>query len=232
MRKVVLLLLLLAAPLLRAGQTVDLLVYRVEEPGLAPYISRILVSDAFVRIDEGAASTAGYTLYNRVSRRIYNVDPEEETVLVLDPPPRQPRAPAGLELESRLAEEPDAPQVAGRRPRRLELLADGRLCRTLQVVDGLMPRAVQGLRELRLALARLQGEPTPEPGEAPAPCELAEYLYAPARSLEHGLPLVDLLMDGRRQWLLDYDPDFPAEADLFRIPEHYRLVVPPALGSG
>lgn len=228
MQRVMGVLLLLAAGAV-AAQQVDLLVYRVKEEGLEPYVSRILVSDAFVRIDEGEGSVDGYTLYNRVSHRIYNVDPEDESVLELDPPLKQPAPPKSLILDQSLSRTPRAPAVGERAPWKLELRANGRLCRTLQVVEGLMPRAVQGLRELRLALARLQGEP--EPGESLTPCELAEYVYAPARSLDHGLPLVDV-MQGKRQLLIDFDPAFEAPDSLFQVPPSYRRVVPPPLSGG
>ena len=215
-----------AAPV--AAEEVDLLVYEVKEEGLPKYLSRILVSDAFVRIDEGATSSNGYTLYNRVSHVLYNVDPEEETVLVLQPPGQQPKPPRSLRLDEKLAADPDAPPIGGRKPRKLELYANGRLCRTLQVVEGLVPRAIQGLRELRLALARLQGEvPLQADGDA---CELAEYVYAPTRALEHGLPLADL-MQSKQQWLVDFDSHHEVKDLLFEVPVEYQQVVPPSLGG-
>ena len=205
----------------------DLLVYAVKESGLPRYLSRILVTDAFVRIDEGQDSPNGYTLYNRVSHIIYNVDPEDETVLILTPPDRQPVKPDSLRLEEKVLEDPDAPTIAGRRPRKLELYTNGRLCRTLQTVEGLMPRAVQGLLELRLALARLQG--VPGGAEAPDPCQLSEYLYAPGRALAHGLPLLDS-MEEKRQWLVDFRAGQVVSGETFQVPGQYQQVVPPPLG--
>ena len=176
----------------------------------------------------GGESSSGYTLYNRVSHVLYNVDPEEGTVLLLTPPDHQPRVPEALHLEEKLAADPDAPEIAGRQPRKLELYANGRLCRTLQVAAGLMPRAVQGLRELRLALARLQGKVQPE--DESDTCELAEYVYAPTRALAHGLPLVDL-MQGKQQWLVDFDSRHEVQDALFEVPEEYEPVIPPSLGG-
>ena len=79
MRKLIFsILLLLATPLL--AEEADLLVYEVKEEGLPKYLSRILVSDAFVRLDEGEESSSGYTLYNRVSHVLYNVGSSPDRV--------------------------------------------------------------------------------------------------------------------------------------------------------
>ncbi len=199
--------------------------YLVSEPELdQPYHSRILVTDAFVRLDEGDDDGA-YTLYNRVSHRIFNVDPEEETVLVLVPPKRRPSPPAELALDQQLIPQPDAPEVAGRRPRKLELFADGRLCRVVMVAPGLMEKALQGLRELRLALARLQGA-TADPSMDS--CERAELILAPTRHLDQGLPLSDHRA-GQTRLLVNFDRAVEVDDRLFEVPDHYRRVEPPPI---
>ncbi len=198
--------------------------YLVSEPELdQPYHSRILVTDAFVRLDEGEDDGA-YTLYNRVSHQIYNVDPEEETVLVLTPPSTRPRVPGDLDLSYRLVAQPEAPEVAGHRPRRLELFAGGRLCRVLMVVPDTLEVALQGLRELRLALARLQGPPDSETDL----CEQAELIYAPTRHLDHGLPISDR-WDVQTRLLVNFDRAVQVDDALFDIPLHYQRVIPPPL---
>ena len=62
-----------------------LLVYRVSEQGTDPFISRILVTPNHVRMDEGGAADA-FTLFDRRAGMLFNVDPEERSVQVLDPP--------------------------------------------------------------------------------------------------------------------------------------------------
>lgn len=228
MRRLTILLLLLGLASSPEAEQADLLLYEVQEAGLPKYRSRVLVTDAFVRLDEGEGSADGYTLYNRVSHVIYNVDPEEETVLVLTPPDRQPSAPETLHLEARQIPDEEAPKIDGHVPARVELYANGELCRTLQVINGPMPRAIQGLRELRQALARLQGEGA---GVSVSPaCELAEFVYAPTRSLDHGLPLVDL-MQQKQQWLVDFRSGQEVPEGIFAVPAGYEQVVPPSLGT-
>lgn len=210
------------------AEQVDLLVYAVDEPGVTRYISRILVNDAWVRLDEGGESAGGYTLYDRVGRVIYNVDPESQTVLLMAPGGKQPVLPGELKLTQSLTADPEAPAVAGKRVSQLKLFANGEPCRTLQVAEGVMPKALQGMRELRLTLARLQEGAATLPGASLSACEMAEYLYAPVRALDHGLPLVDE-MGGKRQWLIDFNPLFEVSDALFQVPADYERVEAPSL---
>ena len=218
------LLLILGLTAAARAERADLLLYRVKEPELPPYTSRILVTDAFVRLDEGEGSTNGYTLYNRVSHTFYNVDPQEQTVLVLQPPRHQPETETS-KLQYRVTTDGEAPLVDGRRPLRIELMAEGRRCRLLQVLPDTLPRAMQGLRELRAALARLQSQG--DPGELSA-CQEANLVAMPELPYEHGLPLVDWRPD-QQQWLVDFRENLSVPDSLFEVPPLYERIVPPPL---
>ena len=220
------LLLLLSAPC--QAEQAALLVYDVQEQGAPPYISRYLITKTAVRIDEGAQSNAGYTIYDRISKRLYNVDPEERTVLELVPPPLQPEAPKTMALKQSLAIVKDAPPVGDVQLRKLSLLVDGKICRELMVAQGLMPQAVAGLIEFRRSLARLQYPGLERHDAGLSDCQKVEWVYAPARHLQQGLPISDT-MAGKRQLLLDYQADFSAPQGSFEVPEDYQRINPPAL---
>jgi hypothetical protein len=86
------------------------------------------------------------------------------------------------------------------------------------VIEGVMEEALDGLRELKLSLARIQArtlEATPL--EMRTPCGLAANLYAADRSLNFGLPLQER-GSGRSQSLVDFSPDHEVDAALFRLP--------------
>ena len=65
------------------GETASLLVYRVWEQGSDPYLSRVMVTPDYVRLDEGT-DDGGYTLFDRQQEILYNVSPDDRSILVMD----------------------------------------------------------------------------------------------------------------------------------------------------
>ncbi|WP_456375603.1 hypothetical protein [Thiolapillus sp.] len=226
MRKLISICLLgiLSSPLW-AGEA-DLLVYKVQEPGVETYISRILVTPAYLRMDEGS-SQEGYTLYDRKTGLIYNVDPEAETVIVFEPPDLQPTPPDEMKLELKREVETKAPSVEGKKPVSIKLITNNKTCRELLVIQGSMTDAVAAQAELYKALARIQYPSAYMPGTQMSECELAEYVYAPQRAWEQGLPLWDI-MGEKRRLLVDFRHKFSVEDGTFKVPEEYERIVPPA----
>ncbi len=222
-----LILFVLAAPV-AADEAVQL-IYRVQQTGEPAYISRFLITEKSVRLDEGGGNPLdAYTLFDRASGVFYNVDPEEQTVLELHPSATQPQLPADLHLSQSQVVDEDAPKVAGRKPLRLKLFANGQLCRELLVVDLPLPDALLGLQELRKGLARLQLRSLKIPGMEMNDCERAEWIYAPQRALEQGFPISDV-MGGKTQLLLDYKTDATLPSGAFDVPAAYQRINPPAL---
>ncbi|BAO44255.1 hypothetical protein [Thiolapillus brandeum] len=227
MYKLILILFLGGIPLFAAAQQASLLVYKVQEPGVENYISRILVTPEKLRMDEGSDS-GGYTLYDRRTGRIFNVDPEEQTVIVFEPPATQPQPPQDMTLSIQRKAEPQAPQVEGKTPVSIKLMVNKETCRELLVIDDSMTHAVAALRELYKALARIQYPSAHMPGTNMSACELSEYVYAPQRAWEHGLPLWDIMGDKRRL-LVDFRKGFRVGDEMFQVPEGYERIVPPPL---
>lgn len=226
MRQIVAVSFLLFPAVLLAAE-VDFLVYEVKEPGVDKYISRILVSKHFLRLDEGGAPGEGYTIYDRQAKKIFNVDPLEKTVLEMVPPAQQPVPPEAMKLEQKVMQDPDSPQVAGRQPLKIQLQANGETCRELVVVKDTMPVAVSAMKELYQALARMQYPAVDSPGYTQNNCELSEYVYAPQRAFAHGLPLWDV-MGGKQRMLVDFKSGYDVQDDIFAVPDDFERVVPSA----
>ena len=202
-----------------AGQA-GLLVYQVWEEGIEPYISRVLVTEDYVRLDEGSDS-GGYTLFDRQQEIIYNVQMEDRSILVLDA--QEPVTDVGgtLILNEQVKPDEAAPKVAGAQPKEVRLFANGELCSEMMVVEGVMEDALEGLRELKLSLARIQAATLESmPLSMRTPCDLAANLYAADRSLNFGLPLQER-STGRSQSLVDFAPSHPADDALFELPADF-----------
>ncbi|MGV6827159.1 MAG: hypothetical protein ACWA5Q_09290 [bacterium] len=207
----------------------ELLVYKVWEPGAEPYISRMLVTDKHVRLDEGGDSETGYTLYDRTDGTIYNVSHEDQSVTVMQALVPLPPRPQDLVLTEKVEIDEEAPTIAGVKPQRVQLLANGVVCRDLVTLPGVMNSATDGLKQFRQSLALIQGarlEAWPE--ESRTPCDLSELIYEPTRGLSHGLAIQDRTAT-MSQSLLDFVEGFKAEASLFKIPEGYDRMSMPGL---
>ncbi len=229
MQKIVMTVLLLAFAANASARQASLLVYQVWEEGIDPYISRILVTPDYLRLDEGDGSD-GYTLFDRQQEIVYSVSLEDKSVLVIDHTDMVPGDNEGLILQQEVSEDRDAPTVAGRQPRQVRLLANGELCAELTVIDGVMDDAVAALAEMKLALARVQAATLDAiPLSMRTPCDLASNIYAPDRHLQFGLPLQERAA-GRSQSLVDFSTEFDAEDALFEIPSEFgrRPMITPA----
>ena len=226
MRSIICLLVCLAAADVWAGTPAGLLVYKVWEPGLQPYIGRILVTPGHVRLDEGM-DNGDFTLFERGQGIIRNVSVEDQSVLVMRAAGGPPEPAGKLELGEKTELDPDAPRVAGKQPQRRWLYTNGEACRELVTIQGVMTDAVAGLAEFRRALAKIQSPTVPAESSF---CEKSEFVYASDRSLGFGLPLRDSYL-GKIQVLLDFDQQYDAAPELFLVPASYREISMPGLSS-
>ena len=230
MRKILTLTALISWSAGAAAAQTALLVYQVWEQGIEPYISRIMVTEDHVRLDEGSDS-GDFTLFDRGQEILYNVQVEDRSVLVMNAEvPAEDESP-GLILGHEVEADEGAPKVAGVQPKQVRLFANGELCSEMVVIEGVMEEALEGLRELKLNLARIQAatlEATPL--DMRTPCDLAAHLYAPERSLEFGLPLQER-STGRSQSLVDFAADYEVDEALFRLPQGFsrRSMFGPAI---
>lgn len=208
----------------------SLLVYQVWETGIEPYLSRVIVNEDYVRLDEGEGGD-GYSLYDRQQEILYNVVTEDQAILVMNPATALPEANEGLILQEQVTVDSNAPMVAGQRPREVKLLANGEVCSELVVIDGVMEDAVEGLSELKLTLARIQASTLENmPLEMRTPCSLSSNIYAADRSMRFGLPLQER-SSGRSQSLVDFSDDFEPADDAFKLPADFarRPMFAPAI---
>jgi len=197
----------------------DLLVYRVTEADAEPYISRILVSGRFVRLDQGETES-GFILFDREKWTVYSVSAEDQTVLEVHPDKRAPTQRGQLEVRRMPAQE--APEVDGVKPQYYRYLADGKVCREAFVLPGVMKRALKTLRAYRRLLADQEAATLSNiPKDVRTPCGDALNLHSPEAELEQGLP-VRVWDEARREELLDYRTSFAVSYEAFELPEGYE----------
>ncbi len=221
-KEILVLLLVLLLPLeAMAGMQVAWLMYQEREPGVDPYPVRILVSERFVRIDDGYAAS-DFVLFDRRARTVFSVSREEKSMLVIQDSvfDRQSGAP---DIEISVTQPKGAPKIAGRQVKEVEMRAGGDLCLSASVVPGLLPDVSQALAEYQEVLAARQFRDLDKtPPELRTPCFLANYVYGNERHLQQGLPIREAITGGRMRVLMDYRARRDVEETLFELPEGYR----------
>jgi hypothetical protein len=221
MQKALIAMMLVAMHAAVHAEPAELLVYKVWEQGIEPYINRIMVTPDYIRLDEGTNDDS-YTLFDRSQEIIYNVSPEDRSVLVINPTEPLPEPSDSLILAEQVKPDAEAPLVAGRQPLMVRLLANGETCGELVVIDGVMEEAVDAMIDLKQTLARAQASTlAATPLDMQTPCDLAGSVYAPDRVLRFGLPLQER-SSGRSQSLVDFASDHEVDSALFELPADFR----------
>jgi len=220
---------LVCVPAGAAEVEAGLLVYRVEAPGQAVSFNRLMTTQDSLRLDQGEADQ-GFILFDRRERVVYSVNPEERSILEIDPPASNLETPADLNIELSPAKMVDAPAVGGVKPVHWQLRANGEICREAILAPGLMPKAVAAYREYLLLLAAQQAVTLPSiPEEFQSACDSAINVYAPDALLEKGLPLRLWNGQGYQEVLTDFKPSASLPAEYFILPADFQHV---PMGTG
>ncbi|NIP71890.1 MAG: hypothetical protein GWO16_02115 [Gammaproteobacteria bacterium] len=211
---------------LESGESLMLL-FQETEPGLEPYATRMLINDAYVRMDDGNAAS-DYVLFDRDDETVYSVSHANRSILVIHSKPVLGESPIPLEMDARRSKHPNAPPVAGHQPVQYTLLVNGQSCSQVMVVPGMLQEGIMALREFRRVLAGQHAENLPKtPEEMLDPCFVAYHVFAPVQHLQYGFPIQQWDSQGVGRSLVDYDEAFKTDSELFVLPESY-----PRMGVG
>ncbi len=195
--------------------------YAEQDQGGEPYRTRMIVTARYLRIDEGGESK-DFLLFDRREKTLYSVNAMDSRILVMSPKAVGIASP--MKLEHRVVRDSDIfPAVGGKQVTRYTLITNQKPCYDLFAAEGMLPEAVQALREYREMLAGQQAAVlSAVPKELQTPCDLANNIFAPARYLDHGLPVRLTETGVRTSELVDYQTDFQAVPGLFELPESFR----------
>lgn len=206
---------------LESGKSL-MLMFQETEPGIDPYATRVLVNDAYVRMDNGGGHS-DFVLYDRERNTIYSVMHSDRSVLVVQGKPVLGESPIAIEMDADKDAHPDAPEVSGQQPVQYTLKVNDKACSKVMVVPGLLQEGVVALREFRRALAGQHSENLPKtPKEMLDPCFVAYHIFAPVQHLQYGFPIQQWDTDGVSRALVDYNKSFDTDPALFKLPEGYR----------
>lgn len=217
-------LVLLTGATAQAADMIDLR-YQDSENGVPAYQTRVLVTDRYLRMDDGNDG-ADFVLFDRKTGKVSNVLHERKMLIALHDA-KLSRSP----VYSYRVEQKVVPVRAG--TVRVQVLADGKLCSETVAASRLYPDAARALAEYKAALAYTQWTTYRNtPAELRQDCDLVHHVWQTGMALSHGLPIEERDYAGRfRQYVSGETRELKPE--LFKLPTDYEsLGLPGIAGEG
>jgi hypothetical protein len=196
--------------------------YQDQDPGEAPYQTRVLITDRHLRLDDGRDSS-DFVLLERKSGTLTNILHEQKMLMRMHTR-ALPSIPVGYKVEEKVT-----PVRSG--TVRVQIFADGRQCSETVAARKLLPGATDALGEYKSALAYTQWLTYQNtPPEVRQVCDLVHHVWDARRTLAQGLPLEEVDYAGRTRQLTASGRK-PLNHALFRLPKGYALMQPPDTSS-
>lgn len=193
------------------------------ERSMEPYPTRLIVTEKFLRFDDGEGS-ADFVLLDRDKDVIYSVNSEEQTVMAVHKKQLEIQPPFELELtHKQLDDLKEAPEIEGIQPQHYQFSANSEKCYQVIAVQGLMPDVVTALQEFTDLLAS-DSKVTFNtlPADLQKPCDISMNTFAAGRHLAFGFPIQEWGAKGSGRALVDYQLNYQPDESLFLLPADYN----------
>jgi hypothetical protein len=218
-----LLALLLCLPLVALAASMDEVDYQDQDPGAAPYPTRILVTPDFLRMDSGE-DAGDFILLDRKARTVYNVVRGDQRIFRYDARPVKLAKPVPWKITENVT------QLAGN-TRKFSLSVNGKACMEITAAPTLQPDTAAALVTYYATLAAVEADTWQRtPPDVRDPCDLAQHVLDYRRVLRYGLPLKAVYANGRSRHYIAHR-SLPENPALFQLPTSYKVIVLP-LTSG
>jgi len=209
--------LLLVASAAHASDMIEIR-YVEQDPGDSPFLTRVLVTPQFLRMDSGEAGD-DFVLLDRKQRRLFNVMRGSNVAMVFKPGQLPPK-PSVWKVQNKV-------EPAAKGTQRYALTVNGVQCAQGIAAKDAHPDAVRAMTEMMTVLAVTQyGVWRASPTEMQHDCDLANLVWEFGSIHKLGLPLEETEFTGRRREL-EFAGRVPLQPDLFKVPEGMRVTDAP-----
>jgi len=221
MKKIILILITLFLTACQQAPQDQLIVYVENEDGVEAYKTRIIVTSKYMRFDEGDDSNT-FLLFDRAKKVAYSVNHEMKSTMVVHGKTTIVEPPVELKHSVKIVDDvSDAPKIEGVTPVHRQHSTNDKVCFDVISVEGVMPAAVEAMKEFHLVLATDSAATfSIIPADMLDPCAISMSTFAPTRQLQHGFPV--------REWkagyvrnLVDYKNNYKVDAALLILPKDY-----------
>jgi hypothetical protein len=202
-------LLLFGAGAAHAADMIELR-YIDQDPGDPSYLTRILVTPDFMRMDSGEDG-GDFLLLDRHQRKAMNVMRDSKLAMVFKPG-ALPAKPTSWISQLKVSK-------GARGTQRFSLVVQGVVCSEGVAAQRAAPDAARAMAELKSILAANQYRVWKEsPSELQRDCDLANHVWESGTTLKLGLPLEEREFTGRTR-KFESESKQPLQPELFRLPD-------------
>jgi hypothetical protein len=202
-------------------QAADMIALRYvdQDPGGPPYLTRVLVTPEFMRMDSGE-DAGDFVLLDRRQRKVFNVMRDNKLAMVFIPG-ALPAKPSDWKVQLLTSK-------VERGTQRFSLAVKGVACSEGIVSRRAAPDAARALAELKSILAATQYRVWQDsPRDLQHDCDLANQVWEPGATLKLGLPLEEREFTGRTRQL-ESESKQPLQPELFRLPDGVAAINAPS----
>lgn len=201
------------------AQPMIVLHYMDQDTGQAPYPTRILVTERYLRMDNGQDGD-DFLLMDRKAMRMWNVTPDRKEILEIDRKPVRMAKPGRWDVHEKIAPAP----ARGKGVEQVTLYVNGVECSRITARAGIFPGVVAALKAYKETMAAVQADTFQStPKDMRNDCDLALNVFEIDREFSHGLPLDENFQDGRSRRLESYREE-EARPGLFVLPKNFRRI--------
>lgn len=200
-----------------------LLSYLEREPGIDDYKVTMLISDRYIRVDDGG-DKSGFIVYDDKEKIIFSVSHTDRSVLVINQH-KFSAADSPVKAEVEYIQLADAPSVSGKEIFNYRVHVEDEAentCLEVQLVENILPDARELLQNYQTVIAGQQVNLTDNKiSEMQTGCYFLDQIYNTGAYYEKGLPIQEWHSNERSKILTSYDR-VHVETDKFIIPEKYK----------
>ena len=204
-----------------AAQAADMIALRYvdQDAGDPPYLTRILVTPDFMRMD-GGEDDGDFVLLDRRQRKVINVMRDSKLAMVFTPGTLPPKP---ADWKAQLISD-----KAERGTQRFSLVVKDVVCSQGIATRRAAPDAARALAELKSILAATQYRVWKDsPRDMQHACDLANQVWETGTTLKLGLPLEEREFTGRTRQF-ESESKQPLQLDLFRVPDGMAVIDAPS----
>jgi len=225
MKKIIILSLFLLNTNLHAAEKLDATVFIYDEKEAGTEVSnvRYILTDDFMRIDEGKAED-DFLLYDVKKNILYNINHEDKTIMFIESQTwTMPQNIGRQVIDKKL---PDAPKIAGKAVAQYHLIAHEKICAEVQYIPDIYKSERVILSRYQYLLSgQLVSSLNNTPKEMQTDCMLVDRVYRSGNLYNKGLPIQEQHENGYIKILVSFSKQ-KIDKNLFVLPDAYEKYQP------